>query len=205
MAVSRADAIRAFWFGEIDAAGRADPGRAARWFAPDAAFDEEVRRRFEADLRNAGAGHLDTWEREAESSLALVLLLDQFPRNVSRGTPRAFAFDAHARCVTKRLIERGGETELWSIERAFVYMPLQHAEDLADQERSVALFERLRDAAPHDQRETFDSFLHHAEQHRDVIARFGRFPHRNAVLGRAATHAESAWLAEGDRSWGQSG
>ncbi len=201
----RADAIRSFWFGEIDAHGRADPACAERWFAPDPAFDDAVRRRFEADLRNAASGHLDTWQREPGWTLALVLLLDQFPRNIYRGTPRAFAFDPHARRVAERLIGAGAEAELWPIERAFIYMPLQHAEDLAGQQRAVALFEGLRDAAPGPQRAIFDSFLHHAGQHRDVITRFGRFPHRNATLGRASTEAERAWLAGGGRGWVQPG
>lgn len=203
--VSRADAIRSFWFGRIDDQGRADPACAARWFAPDEAFDDSIRNRFESDLRVAAGSRLRAWESDPGTALALVLLLDQFPRNIYRGTPRAFAFDGHAERVADRLVEQGDDAGLWPIERAFVYMPFEHAESPASQDRAVALFEQLRATAPADQRATFDEFLRHAEQHREVIARFGRFPHRNAILGREDTPEEREWLAGSPGGWGQSG
>lgn len=174
-----------------------------RWFESDPAFDEAVRRRFGADLERVD--ELSVLEAEPRGALALVLLTDQFPRNIHRGTPRAFAFDEHARSVTRRAIEAGHEPVLRPIERVFLYMPLEHAEDLELQNESVQRFRALADAVPAQLRETFASFAGYAENHREVIARFGRFPHRNAVLGRESSAAERAYLEGGGASWGQGG
>jgi uncharacterized protein (DUF924 family) len=162
-----------------------------------------VRTRFEGDLRVAGSGANDGWAQEPRSALALIILCDQLPRNIHRGDPRAFVFDDHARRVAEGLVDAGLDAELWPIERVFAYMPFEHAEDAASQARSVALLERLRDAVPAEQRAQFQTFLEYAESHRDVIERFGRFPHRNAILGRTDTDAEREWLASGAQSWGQ--
>lgn len=199
----RAGAILDFWFGELDADGMPAADAMRRWFESDPGFDVEVRERFAADLQRSDSLH--ELEAEPAGALALVVLTDQFPRNIHRGTPRAFAFDERARGVTRRAIETGHELELRPIERVFLYMPLEHAEDIGLQDESVRRFRALAQEAPAHLRETFASFVWHAENHREVIARFGRFPHRNAVLGRESTAAERAYLDGGGANWGQGG
>ena len=199
--MTRAATIHEFWFGPLDAAGRAAPDRMQRWFQVDEEFDRQLRARFEADLRNAASGRYGRWEEDPCGALTLILLFDQFPRNMYRRTPRAFVFDGHARVVLERALAAGHDRSWWPIERAFAYMPLEHAEDPELQARSVALFSELAEAADPAQRELFDSFLAYAESHREVIDRFGRFPHRNEILGRETTDAEAAWLAE-HGGWG---
>lgn len=199
----RARAVLDFWFGALDRDGMPAPERMRRWFEPDAAFDAAIRERFGADL--ARLEQSDAWAATAPGALALVILCDQFPRNIQRGTAAAFAHDARARAIMRRAIEAGHEAALWPIERAFLYMPLQHAEALALQDESVRRFRALAAEVPGHLRETFASFARHAENHRGVIARFGRFPHRNAVLARASTAAEREYLAAGGSRWGQGG
>jgi uncharacterized protein (DUF924 family) len=201
--MSRAETIHEFWFGALDAAGRPEPDRPGRWFSPDEGFDAEVRGRFEADLRNAAGGRLGRWERTPRGALALILLFDQFPRNMYRGTARAFLFDESARAVLDRALPSERIDALWPIERVFAWMPLEHAEDRDCQARSVELFAGLVEAVDPSERGRYQEFLRHAEQHRDVIERFGRFPHRNAVLGRESTPEESDWLVDGAQRWGQ--
>lgn len=199
----RARAILDFWFGPLDADGVPGPATMRRWFAPDAAFDASVRERFGPELERAYS--LDAWERHPRGALARVILADQFPRNIHRGRPEAFAFDALALAVARRAIAAGFEPALWPIERAFLYMPFEHAEDRAVQDESVARFRALAAAAPARLEQTFASYRGYAENHRDVVARFGRFPHRNAVLGRPDTDEERAWLEAGAATWGQGG
>ena len=158
-----------------------------KWFAKDDAFDASIRARFLELLDAAQRGELSHWEEEPDGALALAIVLDQFPRNLFRGTPRAYAADAQARGVTSRALARGFERRCDQELVAFLYMPLSHAEDLADQERAVFLFEAL--GLPEN--------LRAAREHRDIIARFGRFPHRNAVLGRGTTPQERIFLDEG--------
>lgn len=201
--MSRDEEIHAFWFGGLDEAGRPEPDRPGRWFKADAAFDAEIRARFEADLLNAAAGHPGWPEHTPRGALALILLFDQFPRNIYRGTPRAFRFDEHARAVLERCLEAGRIDALWPIERAFAWMPLEHAEDRDCQARSVERFTALVEAVDPRERQRYEAFLRHAQGHRDVIERFGRFPHRNAILGRESTREELDWLGGGARSWGQ--
>lgn len=178
-----------FWFGVPGA----DPlANAARWFASDPAFDARIRERFGALVERAAVGAFEAWRSTAPGALALVLLLDQFPRNLHRGSARAFATDAAARGVALDVLARGLDAELAPVERWFLFMPLMHAEDMSLQARSVALYEAL--AA--DARGALDQAADYARRHRDVIARFGRFPHRNAALGRASTPREIAYLAE---------
>jgi uncharacterized protein (DUF924 family) len=164
------------------------------WFRRDDAFDAELRSRFAALLDPAREGELDDWAGTPDGALALLLLLDQLPRNLHRGTSRAFAADAHARRIARHAVmDRHLDLHLTPTQRVFLYLPFEHAEDRAAQDLSVALFEGLRDhpvhAAP-------DGSIAYAWRHRDVICRFGRFPHRNAVLGRASTPAEEAYLAQ---------
>ncbi len=174
--------ILAFWFGDNPSERR------AVWFRKDDAFDAACAR-FAPAAAAAREGAYDHWAGTAEGALALVILLDQLSRNLHRGSALAFAADAKARQVASAAIDRGFDRLLTSVQRMFVYLPFEHSEDLADQDRSVALFEAIRPALG-------DSTVDYAVRHRDVIARFGRFPHRNAVLGRTNTLAEEAYLAE---------
>ena len=181
---SLAAEILAFWF---------PPGTHAErdvWFRKGEAFDREIRERFGAALAAGIAGAFGEWCTTPHGSLARVVLLDQFTRNAFRGTPDAFAGDARALATAQAAIERGFEAALGPYERWFLYMPFEHSEDLAMQERSVELFATLA------KQTGVDGPLPWAEKHRDVIRRFGRFPHRNAILGRASTPEEIAFLAQ---------
>ncbi|HKI98116.1 MAG TPA: DUF924 family protein [bacterium] len=185
--------ILTFWFGDDAAQPLAN---ASRWFTRDDAFDAEVRTRFAGALERAGRGEVEDWNEWPDTSLALVILLDQFPRNIHRDSPEAFAHDAHARQCTLAGVARGQDTMLTPVQRWFFYMPLMHAEDLALQDRGLVLFldlARTPGLSP-EVAEALGRVVDYAERHRTVIERFGRFPHRNAALGRATTPAEQAWL-----------
>lgn len=178
--------VLAFWFG-------ADPsleGRRALWFGKDAATDALIRERFLPTHEAAARGDLDAWLDMPTSALALVVVLDQFPRNMFRDTPAAFATDARALDCARRVLERGWDAALSPAERMFLYLPFEHSEDLVDQRRSVKLFAAL-DAVP-----GMADALDYALAHYCVIRRFGRFPHRNAILGRPSTAEETAFLAQ---------
>jgi len=180
--------ILTFWFGPQDAPS----GNSARdvWFRKDAAFDAEIRQRFGDATAIALAGGYGEWCATAGGALARVLLLDQFTRNIHRETPAAFAGDARALATAAHAIERGFDRSLDAYGRWFLYLPFEHAEDRVMQERSLALFGEL-------ERETgLGGPLEWAQKHADVIARFGRYPHRNAVLGRVSTPDEVAFLAQ---------
>lgn len=157
------------------------------WFARDAAFDEDLRTRFEAAHHAAARGELADWEDSAEGVLALLILLDQIPRNIFRKSPHAFATDPLARQIARRAIERDFDRQTDPGARSFFYLPFEHSEDLSDQDFSVDLCTERASA----------DTLKWAKVHRDVIARFGRFPHRNAVLGRTTTAEEQAFLDDG--------
>jgi uncharacterized protein (DUF924 family) len=158
-----------------------------RWYTPDARFDAGVRERFLALWQEAAAGRLSCWERSDDGALALVITLDQFPRNMFRGDPRAFSSDALAREVARRAIERGADQRIEPLLLQFLYLPFMHSEDLSDQLRCVELFQSGGDPEN----------LRYAEQHAGIIRRFGRFPHRNRILGRITTPAEQAFLDAG--------
>ena len=158
-----------------------------KWFNKDAAFDQEIRTRFLATHEAAAAGTLADWENTAEGALALVILLDQFPRNMFRGSARAFATDPMAHRIADGAIAKGYDGQVSATDRQFFYLPFEHSESLADQDRCVTLFRAAGDA----------ELLKWAELHADIIRKFGRFPHRNAVLGRATTAAEQAFLDSG--------
>lgn len=179
-----------FWFG---APGSADHGRARKlWFRKDAAFDASLHERFGALLEAAFAGQLDDWAATPEGTLALVIVLDQFPRNCYRGTPRAFAADPRALALAQRLVASGADRTLPTPHhRAFAYLPFEHAESMDAQRESLRLFGDLA-ANDADGQDYYDYALRHAR----VIERFGRFPHRNAQLGRASSEAELAFLRE---------
>jgi uncharacterized protein (DUF924 family) len=158
-----------------------------RWFTKDSTFDDSIRERFLDTYEAAAAGKFSTWEQSAEGTLALLILLDQFPRNMFRGEARAFATDPLARAVAAGGIVRGFDAQVPADMRGFFCLPFEHSEDLVDQERGIAFYKAIGDA----------DGLKWAEVHADIIRRFGRFPHRNAVLGRATTPEEQAFLDGG--------
>ncbi|MGE5649801.1 MAG: DUF924 family protein [Bacillota bacterium] len=188
--------IHAFWFGaETDDALLAQE-RARLWWAKDAATDREIERRFAACVDQAVAGALDGWAATPRGRLALILLTDQFPRNIYRGTPRSFAYDRYALAWCKQGLAAGVHHALRPIERVFFYLPLEHSEAADDQTQAVALFEELVAQAGATRQAAFDGFLDYARRHRDVIVRFGRFPHRNQILGRQSSPDELAFLRQ---------
>jgi len=158
-----------------------------QWFEKDTAFDEDIRARFLKTYEAAAAGKLPDWEQTAEGALALTIVLDQFPRNMFRGDARTYAADPQARAVAGRALERGFDQRMPLSDRQFFYLPFEHSEALADQERSCALCAATGDA----------DLLKWAQLHADIIRRFGRFPHRNTMLGRATTPEEQAFLDGG--------
>jgi uncharacterized protein (DUF924 family) len=190
------DRVRALldaWFGPPG-----DPDRARQreiWFKSTAEFDASLRQAFLADYEAAAAGKLGSWEALPEGALALVLLLDQIPRNIFRGTPRAYATDAAARAAADRALERGFDRPFPLVWRRFFYMPFHHSENLEDQRRSLALFE----AGPRDP-DRAGSLRRYGRPYVEVIERFGRFPHRNAILSRESTPEEIAFLEERKKS-----
>ncbi|MBN8727190.1 MAG: DUF924 domain-containing protein [Xanthomonadales bacterium] len=185
-----------FWFGgaEDDAAVIAEKG--ALWFRGGDEVDREIRTRFAGLHEEVAAGRLDGWTAVPLGRLALVLVIDQFSRNLFRDDARAYAHDALALGWCKEALASGEDRQLRPIERTFLYLPLEHSEDIADQEQAVALFTALTREVPAAARERFDGFLDYAIRHHDIIARFGRFPHRNAVLGRASTAEEIEFLKQ---------
>jgi uncharacterized protein (DUF924 family) len=183
----RAAAVLDFWFG---APGSAEHGQTRDlWFTKQTATDALISARFGTLVESALRGELDAWSGTLRGALAQIVLLDQFTRNAFRDTPRAFAGDARALTVAQALVDAGHDRALSRHERWFVYLPFEHAESLPLQERAVALFTQLAD-------DGLDAPLAWAIKHRDVIARFGRFPHRNAILGRASSPEEVAFLAQ---------
>jgi uncharacterized protein (DUF924 family) len=192
MAIASWTEVLEFWFGVPDSPEFGRP-RAA-WFVKSAAFDAEIRDRFLATHEAAAAGTLDGWGARPLGALALVVVLDQFPRNLFRGSAEAFASDAHALTLARRLVLGGRmDLALTPTQRVFLYLPFEHAESLDAQDHSVALFEGLRDQPAHARP---NGTIDYAWRHRAVIAQFGRFPHRNATLGRESTPAELTYLSQ---------
>lgn len=185
-----------FWFGTLDASGRAAPAAAKRWWMKSAAFDREIRETFGAEHVSIVAGEREAWLATPRGRLAYVVVLDQFSRNMFRDTAGAFAHDAQALRAALDGIERGDDGVLAFDERTFLYMPLMHSEDLRHQDRCVRLFTGWRDALAGEPRERVDGSLDFARRHRDLVARFGRFPHRNAALGRTSTPEETEFLKQ---------
>ncbi len=177
--IKTADDVLAFWF--------SDRARSL-WFAREAAFDGEIRRTFAATYQAAAAGRLHAWEGSPPGALALVIVLDQFALNMFRGDARGFATEAEARRIAAQAIARGFDAALSDEQKGFLYMPFMHSEDLADQQRAVELYQRAG----------LQDNLHYARHHRALIRRFGRFPHRNAILGRQSTPEEQDYLAQPD-------
>lgn len=188
--MSRAEDILAFWFDEPQDNQVYCEERRQLWFAQDPQFDQEIRDRFTNDYQLAAERQLMDWQEVPRLALALIILLDQFPRNMFRGDLRAFATDPLAREVAAVLVQRGTDRQLLPVERMFVYLPFMHSENLTHQRQSVALFQQLAQ-----ERSYLDS-RSYAIGHKEIIERFGRFPHRNAILGRPSTAEESEFLQQ---------
>jgi len=195
--------IREFWFADTLENPARITARTDFWFAPDAARDADIRKRWSGAVEDAMAGRLDPMGNTAAGRVALLLLLDQFPRNIFRGSPRAFEKDGRARYLMRDGMSKLMDLELSPIERCFYYMPLQHSEFLDDQESAVSRYSHLVSEVSLEQRRIFDRFRHFAQMHCDVIARFGRFPHRNSILNRLSTAEEDAYLAGPVPNFGQ--
>ncbi len=190
------------WFADTRESPSHVKARNRWWFGPDADRDRQLERDWGAACAQAQAGSLDAWAQTAGGRLALILLTDQLPRNLFRGTAAAFASDEKALALSLDGQAAGQDQELSLIERVFFAMPMQHAEDRAVQARSVAYFDALA-GADEEHATLWTAFGSSAQRHRAIIERFGRFPHRNQVLGRASSAEEVAWLAEGGERFGQ--
>lgn len=184
-----------WWFGTGATAAEIAAQKQRLWFGYRPGQDAEARERFGDLVDEALAGGLHSWTLSPQGWVALIILLDQLPRMIYRGTPQAFAGDARAQQLVRDGLVQGGGMLLPPIQRVFVYLVLEHSENLAAQEQSLCHFSMLRDIAEPGERALFESFLDFAVRHRDVIARFGRFPHRNAILGRESCEAELDYLA----------
>lgn len=181
-----ADDVLAFWFGEGEDHGK----RRDQWFRKDEAYDQEIRQRFLPTYEFAAVGKLAKWSAHARGCLALIVVLDQFPRNIFRGSGRAFAADPMARDAARHALFKGFDTALKPVERQFIYLPFEHSESLPDQQRCLQLMQQLTEFA-----ETRDLHIW-AEKHLAIVQRFGRFPHRNVALGRESTQEELEFLKQ---------
>ena len=199
------DRIMRFWFGSdnVDVIETRDDF----WFGANSRVDQQIKRQFSALVMSAYQQELTNWAMTAKGSLALIVLLDQFTRNIYRGNGRAFAYDKQARAICLQGIERGHDLQLSSSERIFYYLPLEHSELMSDQKQCVQLFKRLahnvnkKYAGKYEQR--FNAYVEYAVLHYKIIDDFGRFPHRNDLLGRESTQAELKYLIEGGATFGQ--
>ena len=199
----RIDAILSFWFQERALTAPQIDGRMDLWFGEDQVFDHEIEKEFREDVESASAGKLDHWAHEPRGRLALILLLDQFRRNIYRNTPGAFAKDKAALklCVEGAMEKK--DKDLAPIHRVFFYMPLQHAESRKVQKKSCEIYNKLAAAVSPTYKETFETIAQFAELHADIVEQFGRFPHRNELLGRADTADEAQYLSGDAPDFGQ--
>jgi uncharacterized protein (DUF924 family) len=185
-----------FWFGELESDGMAAAETVRRWWTKDPAFDAEIRVRFGALQRSIARGEDGGWLDTPRGRLAVVIVLDQLSRNMYRGSGEMFSADEIALSVARSAIEAGDEARLATVERTFLYMPFMHSERLEDQERCIELFQALADSLEGEAQQAVKSNVGFAVRHRDIVARFGRFPHRNALLGRASTAEEEEFLKQ---------
>ena len=190
---SLGDHILSFWFGRPDAEGGYSSREA--WWQKDPAFDAEICSRYLSPYGRAVTGELDAMAQTAEGALSLILLLDQFPRNMFRGNPACYASDEQARTIATQALDAGFDQTMPAVWRWFIYMPFEHSEHLADQALSVSLFESLPEMPG------WDETVAAAHRHREIVARFGRFPHRNIILGRHSTPEELEFLKQPDSSF----
>ncbi|MDH3689098.1 MAG: DUF924 domain-containing protein [Gammaproteobacteria bacterium] len=201
--VPRARDIWRFWLDEVIERPECIEDRSNLWFSATPAQDAEIRRLFEADVKRAGAGQLDAWKKTAQGHLVLIVLLDQFPRNIYRGRPEAFEFDEQALRLCLVGLDRKIDQTLTLVEQVFFYMPLQHAEDAVAQRLSVEKSEQHLKETPAVMQKFVQDNYKYAIQHQRIIDRFGRFPHRNPILGRTPTAEERDYLAKGGSTFGQ--
>jgi uncharacterized protein (DUF924 family) len=188
------DALLAFWFGPPADDAALFQRNMGRWFGGGPAFDEEIRAQFSELLEPGAVMAVAGWAKTPEGRLAAILAFDQFSRNMFRGTPRAFALDPWARGLAREAVERRVDTKLSHAQRMFVYLPFEHSEDPEDQALSVQLYTAMRDGAPKGLHSALDNLVNYAKRHAEIVERFGRFPHRNAILGRESTAEEVAFL-----------
>jgi len=186
--MSQANEILEFWFGKPDEADYGKPRKV--WFTKNPEFDQDVRSRFLNDYQQAAAGKLDDWNASPLSCLALIILLDQFPRNMFRGQPQAFATDPQALCYAQHAVAQGFDKELLPVQRWFIYLPFEHSENLAHQRRCIELYQQ------HSDDPDMSNAIVYPIKHLEIIERFGRFPHRNTILGRETTPEEAEFLKQ---------
>jgi uncharacterized protein (DUF924 family) len=199
----RIEAILEFWFKEQQLTAPQIDGRMDIWFGEDALFDEEVVRKFSDDVERASEGQLDYWAQEAHGRLALILLLDQFRRNMYRNSADAFALDKAALKLCVEGAMEKTDKDLTPIQRAFFYMPLQHAESRKVQKKSCEIYNKLSGAVSATYKETFETIAQFAQLHADIVEQFGRFPHRNTILNRQNTPEEDEYLSGDVPTFGQ--
>lgn len=197
------DGILSFWFGSLQGAHDFPTDRKKLWWMADEATDTEIRERFGGLVEQALNGELSAWTGSPRGTLALVILLDQFTRCLGRGNAAAFAGDERAQALCREAIEQGTDHKLRFIERSFLYMPLMHAESKETAARSLEVFGALSSEIKDSGVEGHPDFLAPAQQHADIVLEFGRYPHRNAIVGRESTAAELEYLAQSDTSFGQ--
>lgn len=196
----RAEEILHFWFGRIEETVLPSQNRSRIWFNGGAEVDREIKTKFGEDLDKAILGEYQHWESSPRGALALIILLDQFSRNIHRGMPMAFTQDQKALDVCVRGVERQFDHEISLIERAFFYMPFMHSESLDMQTTSLRAFKMLVDLSFPEGRPMFENFFDFAMQHYEIVEKYGRFPHRNAILGRENTDAEAHFLARNPKN-----
>ncbi|MBA2655135.1 MAG: DUF924 domain-containing protein [Gammaproteobacteria bacterium] len=192
--MERAEDIIKFWFGKVEESAFPTANRTHIWFGHDAAVDDEIRSKFSYDLEKAVLGEYSDWEKNSRSSLALIILFDQFSRHIYRDTPLAFAQDHRALDLCLHGIERQYDHLISLIERAFFYFPLMHSENVEIQATSIRAYKILLDLSFPEAKGIFENFLDHSLQHFDIVKRFGRFPDRNQALGRISTEEEIKYL-----------
>ena len=192
-----------FWFGDWPLTPEQNGVRSEVWFLANQDFDYDIERRFGKLVGTARQGSFDTWTKEPYECLALIIILDQFPRNLYRGQPGAFTSDVKALEFARAMLQSGDIDHLGFTERAFALMPYQHAENLAIQKEGFAAYQQQLDSAPKEWKKIMAGYSNFAKQHLDIIEQFGRFPHRNAALGRENTPEESDYLKDGGKTFGQ--
>ena len=202
MIQSEVDKVLRYWFADIGENFDVQQQNQV-WYSGDQVIDQQIRQQFGHLVENALVGEFDDWTDNAQGALALILLLDQFTRNIYRASHRAFDGDERARKILRSALVQGLDRELTFVQRSFFYMPLEHSESLSDQKRCVELFTKMLEEVPEQGKDMVYSCLQYAQQHRDIIARFGRFPHRNEALGRSSTAQEEQYLQEGGARFGQ--
>jgi uncharacterized protein (DUF924 family) len=186
--------ILRYWFGDKNSASEINDEKKTLWWAKSFDTDQEITDRFEPATRAISCGEFSEWQSTPEGLLASIICVDQFPRNMYRGTPDAFVFDPVALGFANMMIDRGWDQELQPVNRLFCYLPFEHSEALSDQHKAVRLIGAIRDAAAVTEKEIFENFFQFAKRHYEVISQFGRFPHRNEILGRESTQLELEFL-----------